>query len=98
METMETLPQTSAKDPVFRRLGKIARYAALNEKDKKAYKESLKAYRDGYAIAETERKLGRAEGEMVAMMRVAKKMKAKGSSIEDIMALTDLSISEIKNL
>ncbi len=62
METMEALPQTFSKDPVFRRLGKVARYAALNEKDKKAYKESLKAYRDGYAIAETERKLGRAEG------------------------------------
>ncbi len=59
---MEAIPQTFAKDPVFRRLGKVARYAALNEKDKQAYKESLKAYRDGYAIAATERAEGRAEG------------------------------------
>ncbi len=40
METMEALPHTFAKGPVFRRLGKVARFAALNEKDKKAYKES----------------------------------------------------------
>ncbi len=98
METMEAIPHTFAQDPVFRRLGKVARYAALNEKDKEAYKASLKAYRDGYAIAETERKLGREEGEKEAMMRVAKKMKAKGNPIEEIMSLTDLSKSEIQQL
>ncbi len=98
METMEAIPQTFAKDPVFRRLGNVARYAALNEKDKQAYKESLKAYRDGYAIAATERAEGRAEGEKDAMIRVAKKMKAKGASFEEIASLTDLPISEIHQL
>ena len=39
-----------------------AKYAALSEHDKHAYKASLKAYRDAYAIAETERSEGRAEG------------------------------------
>ena len=39
-----------------------AKYAALSEHDKYAYKASLKAYRDAYAIAETERSEGRAEG------------------------------------
>lgn len=38
------------------------KYAALSEHDKYAYKASLKAYRDAYAIAETERSEGRAEG------------------------------------
>ena len=39
-----------------------SKYAALSEHDKHAYKASLKAYRDAYAIAETERSEGRAEG------------------------------------
>lgn len=39
-----------------------SKYAALSEHDKYAYKASLKAYRDAYAIAETERSEGRAEG------------------------------------
>lgn len=59
---MEAMPMSFMQDPVFRRLGQVAKFAALNDKDKKAYKESLKSYRDSYAIAETERAEGRAEG------------------------------------
>ncbi|MDE6273089.1 MAG: Rpn family recombination-promoting nuclease/putative transposase [Muribaculaceae bacterium] len=62
METMESIPRTFMQDPVFRRLGDVARYGALSDKEKKAYKESLKIYRDNYAIMETERTEGRAEG------------------------------------
>ena len=62
MEKMEAIPHTFMQDPVFRNLGKVAKYAALSEHDKHAYKASLKAYRDAYAIAETERSEGRAEG------------------------------------
>ena len=61
-EKMEAIPHTFMQDPVFRNLGKVAKYAALSEHDKHAYKASLKAYRDAYAIAETERSEGRAEG------------------------------------
>ena len=39
-----------------------SKYAALSEHDKYAYTASRKAYRDAYAIAETERSEGRAEG------------------------------------
>lgn len=62
METMEAMPQSFMKEPVFRRLGKVAQYAALDEKDRRAYNESLKAYRDAYAIFKTEREEGRALG------------------------------------
>lgn len=54
---------------------KVARYAVLSDKQKKAYNESLKIYRDNYAIAETERNesiaegiaIGRAEGRAEAI-------------------------------
>ena len=62
MDKMEAIPQTFKKDPVFNKLGKVAQYAALNDEDKKAYKKSLKAYRDAYAIYQTERAESRAQG------------------------------------
>ncbi len=62
METMETMPKVFMRDPVFKRLGEVAKVAALNPKDKKAYDRSLKIYRDNYAIAETERAQGKKEG------------------------------------
>lgn len=70
---MDTIPQTFMSDPVFRRLNNVAKYAALTDRDKKAYKESLKVYRDNYAIAETERNEGRAEA-LAEKARQAKEM------------------------
>lgn len=40
MDKMDTIPQTFMNDPVFRRLDNVAKYAALTDRDKKAYKES----------------------------------------------------------
>ncbi|MDE5795446.1 MAG: Rpn family recombination-promoting nuclease/putative transposase [Muribaculaceae bacterium] len=98
MEKMETIPQTFMKEPVFRRLGKVARYAALNEKDKQAYKASLKAYRDSYAIAETERAEGRAEGRAEEKKDIARKMLSEGYATDVISSLTGLPLTEISLL
>lgn len=87
MEKMETMPQTFTNDPVFKRLGKVARYAALTDKDKKAYKESLKVYRDNYAIAETERTIGRAEGRAEAIAEKTRVAREMGLSEEIISKL-----------
>lgn len=81
MEQMETIPQTFTREPVFRRLEKVAQYAALTEKERKAYRESLKVYRDNYAIAETERAEGRAE----AIAEKSQKARELGLS-EDMIA------------
>ena len=62
METMERIPSSFTSDPIFSKLGKIARIGALSEAQRRAYDNSLKIYRDNYAIAETERNEGRAEG------------------------------------
>lgn len=98
MEKMEAIPNTFTKDPVFNRLGKVAKYAALTDRDKKAYKESLKAYRDSYAIAATERAEGRAEGIEVGIYQTAKNMKALNISTDLIQAATHLSAEQIANL
>lgn len=62
MEAMEAMPQSFIQDPVFRKLAQATQYANLSEQDKDAYRKSLKAYRNAYAIYETERAEGRAQG------------------------------------
>ncbi len=98
METMEAIPQTFTKDPVFRRLGKVARYAALNEKDKQAYRESLKAYRDGYAIAATERAEGRAEGRAEERQESIRIMLSFGIPADQIAAKYGITAEEVKEI
>lgn len=82
MEKMEALPQSFAKDPVFRDLNRVARYAALTDKDKKAYKESLKAYRDAYAIYETEQAIGEARGIQIGEARGIQIGESRGKAEE----------------
>lgn len=103
---MEAIPQSFTKDPVFRNLNRVARYAALDEKDRIAYKKSLKAYRDAYAIAETERAEGRAEGRVEGRAEgraeekkeIARKMLEKGLDVDAISSFTGLSQSDILSL
>ncbi len=59
---MDRIPASFNNDPIFRKLGKVARYGTLSESQRRAYDHSLKVYRDNYAIAQTERSIGRAEG------------------------------------
>lgn len=59
---MEAMPKVFMKEPVFRRLRKVAEIAALTESQRQEYDKSLKIYRDNYAIAMTERNEGYAEG------------------------------------
>ncbi|MDE6548402.1 MAG: Rpn family recombination-promoting nuclease/putative transposase [Muribaculaceae bacterium] len=98
MEKMEALPQTFTKDPVFRRLGEKAKYAALTEKEKKAYRESLKVYRDNYAIAETERTLGRAEGRAEGIENVALNLIRMNLDDSMIISATGLPAERIQRL
>ncbi len=98
MEKMETMPTSFMKDPVFRRLGQVAKYAALNDKDKKAYKESLKSYRDSYAIAETERAEGRAEGKNEERRESIRIMLSLGIAPETIAEKYGISSKEVIGL
>lgn len=62
MEKMEAIPTVFLNDPVFRRLGEVARVAVLGNSERRDYERSLKTYRDNYAIFKTERSEGYAEG------------------------------------
>ena len=106
METMETMPRQFTQDPVFSRLEEVAKVGALDDRARRLYRESLKVYRDNYAIAQTERAIGREEGlaegisigeergekrgEEKAMRRTAVTLRALGYS--------DLEISEKFNM
>lgn len=94
MEKMESIPTVFLNDPVFRKLGEVARVAVLDKKERRAYENSLKIYRDNYAIALTERSEGFAEGEA----NIIRRMMANGKTVEEISDLTGYSIPEIKRL
>lgn len=69
---MEAMPTVFLNDPVFKRLGKVARVAALDKKERREYEHSLKIYRDSYAILTTERREGFAEGYAIGASTKAK--------------------------
>lgn len=98
MEKMESISVSFMKDPVFRDLGKVAKVAALSPSQHRAYDHSLKIYRDNYAIAQTERAEGRAEGKVEALKEVAKKLLASGADISYVKSISGLSDAELASL
>ncbi len=76
--------------------------AKFNKKERMAYEDSLKYYRDlhnslNYAREEGEKK-GISKGEKRKAIDMAKKSILKGFSLEDIADVTGLSIGEIKEI
>lgn len=96
MEIMERIPVSFTEDPVFRKLGKVARVGALTEAQRRAYDHSLKVYRDNYAIAQTERDLGREEGLKEGIAETIGKMLTGGISAETIASALSMPISEVR--
>ncbi|MBR1547957.1 MAG: hypothetical protein IJ637_04465 [Prevotella sp.] len=86
------------KDAVFQKLASIADVASLNQKERVAYDENLRKYRDTIAVMEGQYLEGREEGREVANLENARKMKAKGYPITDIAEITGLAIKDIEAL
>lgn len=78
----------------FQRIFNIAEYVNFDKKDRDAYEESLKEYRDYYNTIETAERKARAEEKL----GIARIMKKSGEPLKKIMAYTGLSKEEIKNL
>lgn len=85
-------------------------YMSMTEEERQAYREymvSVHAAQDAIETAKADgraeglaegREEGRAEGREEGILAVARKMKQKGKSVEEIAELTDLTIEEIERL
>ena len=78
----------------FKKLFHTAEISRFSPKERAAYEDSLKYYRDINNVIDTAWREGKEERNR----ELAKKMKEKGMSLEDIASITGLSISEIKVL
>ena len=109
LEDFQSIP-TIFKDEVFTQAFEKAEIARFGQVEIESYEMNLKIYRDYKNTVDTafdegkmEGKLegkmeGKLEGKMEEKLDVARKMKAKGLSINDIVELTGLSINEINAL
>lgn len=78
----------------------------MTEEDRERYEASLKAYRDYYACLEFREEKGRREGfsegrqegEIEERAKIARAMKSKGFSAEEIAGITGLPIEEARQL
>ena len=101
MDVLQRMPWL-AQDAVFQKLASIADVTSLSKKERTAYDENLRKYRDTLAVLEGQfqegEAKGRAEGEHNKAQDMARRMKSKGYSVADIAEITDLSVGEIETL
>ena len=91
---------------VFNRLFAEAEMAKFTKQELKEYEDSLKAYRDIKNSLDTAKEEGRiegreeglAEGERNKALEIAKVMKSKGFSADNIAQITGLAAKDIENL
>ena len=74
----------------FKELFEQAEIARYSDDERWQYEESKKVFWDNYSVMKTAVDNNSKE--------IARRMKARGYSIEDIAAVTDLSVDEIKKL
>ena len=102
------------QEKVFQHLFEAAELAKFDPKDRYAYEESLKNYRDWYSVMKTAemkghavghaagleegRAEGRAEGAHEANLFIARKLKQMNLPISDIVKATGLTVDEITQL
>lgn len=86
------------QDRVFTKLFEAAEIAKFTPKERKAYEESLKYYRDIKNIVDTSKEEGLNEGMEKGIKQTAKRMKEEGFTFEQITSVTGLSESEIEDL
>ena len=91
-----------AQNAVFQRLAEIADVASLSKEERLKYDENLRAYRDMVGVMEGQylegMEKGMEKGRAEANIDNARRMKAKGYSVEAIADITGLSAEEIAQL
>ena len=89
-----TEPNKELQDKVFEKLFESAEIAKFSKKEREAYEESLKYYRDIKNVVDTSKQ----EGKIEEKVEIARIMKKEGESIEKIMKYTNLTRAEIEKL
>ena len=97
---MNKLNEISFKDrkAIFDRLEQVASQANLTDEERARLEEDWKNYNDFFNTVDFAKDEGRAEGELMKQLEIAKKMKAKGQPLDLIVEFTGLSIEEIEKL
>ncbi len=96
---LKNLPTFTSRPPElqeksFDQLFRQAELANYSDGEYKAYEASLKIYRDNTNTDDTLR----AEGRTEKQIEVAKRMKQKGYSLEEVAEMTGLSVEEIEKM
>ncbi len=86
------------QDRIFTKLFEAAEIAKFTLKEREAYEDSLKYYRDIKNVVDTSREEGFNDGMEKGIATTAKKMKLEGFSNEQIKKITGLTDNEIENL
>lgn len=101
MDTLTRMPW-AAQNAVFQRLAEVAEVSKLSKEERIKYDHALKRYRDTLnAMTGAElkgRAEGRAEGEKLKSLAIARNLKQMGMSDADIASATGLSEKELAEL
>ena len=101
MDVLQRMPWL-AQDAVFKKLSEIAEVASLSKEERRRYDESLRHYRDTIVVMEGQyeqgEKKGRAEGQRLKALEVARSLKEMKLSIDDIAKATGLKQEDIEKL
>ena len=105
LNRLEKIPATLT-EKIFTQLFEVAEIAKFNREQLMQYENSLKYYRDLKSSFDTARQdgeakgwaEGKAEGLREQNINLARKMKANGYSLAEIVALTDLDQQTVENL
>ena len=105
MDILQRMPW-AAQDSVFMKLAEIAEVSALSKEERVKYDDSLRKFRDTLVVMEGQfmegeakgLEKGLAKGREEGSLDIARKMKAKGFSVEEIAELTGCPVTEIEKL
>lgn len=86
------------QDRIFKKLFEAAEIAKFSPKEREAYEESLKYYRDIKNVVDTSREEGREEGKLEGKLEIAIQMKSEGFTAGQISKITGFSEEYISAL
>jgi predicted transposase/invertase (TIGR01784 family) len=97
LNKLERVPE-GLRETIFEKVFKAAEIAQFSKKEHQYYEDSLKYYRDLKNSLDTAKEEGRAEGELIKAIEIAKNLKISGLSFDLISKSTGLSEEEISTL